>query len=75
MGFSVNKITLWIATFAKKLDRLAEKKSAVAQIQKNLNHLKWKLRDADPEVKEQLTCCLATSLLIYIGTLMVAAKV
>ena len=58
-----------------ELDRLAQKKSAVAQIQKNLNHLKWKLRDADPEVKEQLTCCLARSLLIYMGTPMVAAKV
>ena len=58
-----------------ELDRLAQKKSAVAQIQRNLNHLKWKLRDADPEVKEQLTCCLARSLLIYMGTPMVAAKI
>ena len=45
------------------------------QIQRNLNHLKWKLKDAEPDVKEQLMCCLVRSLLVYIGTSMVAAKV
>ena len=52
-----------------------QRKTAVLQIQRNLNHLKWKLKDAEPDVKEQLICCLVRSLLVYIGTPMVAAKV
>ena len=43
------------------------------QIQRNLNVLRWKLRGAEPDVVQQLTCCLARSLLIYIGTPMVTA--
>ena len=38
-----------------------------------MNSLKWKLKDAEPDVVQQLTCCLARSLLIYIGTPMVTA--
>ena len=36
-------------------------------------HLKWKLRKVDSDIKETLTCVLARSILIYIGTPMVAA--
>ena len=34
--------------------------------------LRSRLKRADPDVLQQLTCCLARSLLIYIGTPMVA---
>jgi hypothetical protein len=32
----------------------------------------WKLKKTDSDVLERLTCCLARSLLIYIGTPMAA---
>ena len=35
--------------------------------------MKWKLRKVDVAIKETLTCVLARSILIYIGTPMVAA--
>jgi hypothetical protein len=35
--------------------------------------MKWKLRKVDIEIKETLTCVLARSILIYMGTPMVAA--
>ena len=35
--------------------------------------MKWKLRKVDFAIKETLTCVLARSILIYIGTPMVAA--
>jgi hypothetical protein len=38
-----------------------------------LNTLKWRLKNAEPDVVQQLTCCLARSLLIYIGTPMYVA--
>ena len=40
---------------------------------KNTNLLKWRLKSVDSDVLQQLTCCLARSLLIYIGTPMAAA--
>ena len=45
------------------------------QIDKNIKILRWKIGRADPDVVQQLTCCLARSMLIYIGTPMVAAGV
>jgi hypothetical protein len=45
-----------------------QKKTAKEQIYRNLNTLKWRLREAEPDVVQQLTCYLARSLLIYIGT-------
>ena len=33
-----------------------------------MNTLKWRLKNAEPDVVQQLTCCLARSLLIYIRT-------
>ena len=35
--------------------------------------MKWKLRNVDSAIKETLTCVLARSILVYIGTPMVAA--
>ena len=37
--------------------------------------MKWKLRKVDIDIKETLTCVLARSILIYIGTPMVAAGI
>ena len=37
--------------------------------------MKWKLRKVDFAIKETLTCVLARSILIYIGTPMVAAGI
>jgi hypothetical protein len=45
----------------------------VASIKRNLGHLNWKLRKVDLDIKETLTCVLARSILVYIGTPMVAA--
>ena len=45
----------------------------MSSIKRNLGHLKWKLRKVDLDIKETLTCVLARSSLVYIGTPMVAA--
>ena len=37
--------------------------------------MKWKLRKVDIDIKETLTCVLARSILIYIGTPLVAAGI
>ena len=37
--------------------------------------MKWKLRRVDIDIKETLTCVLARSILIYIGTPLVAAGI
>ena len=37
-----------------------------------MGHLKWKLKNVDSAIKETLTCVLARSILVYIGTPMVA---
>ncbi len=50
-----------------------QRKTAKEQIHRNLNTLKWRLREAEPDVVQQLTCCLARSLLICIGTPMYGA--
>ena len=43
-------------------------------IERNLGHLKWKLKKVDSAIKETLTCVLARSIFAYIGTPMVAAR-
>ena len=43
------------------------------QIIKNVQLLKWRLKRVDNDVLERLTCCLARSMLIYIGTPLAAA--
>ena len=46
----------------------------IASIKRNLNHLRWKIKNCDVAIKETLTCVLARSILIYIGTPLVAAQ-
>ena len=46
---------------------------AKQQITRNLNHLRWKAKGVGHDIMEQLVCWLARSILIYIGTPMVAA--
>jgi hypothetical protein len=55
------------------LDQKAHREKCVAIIKRNLGHLKWKLRKADLDINETLTCVLARSILVYIGTPMFAA--
>ena len=54
-------------------DRGEQTRISREQIDKNVKILRWKIGKADPDVVQQLTCCLARSMLIYIGTPMVAA--
>ena len=42
------------------------------QIDKNVRVMRWKIGRANPDVIQQLTCCLARSMLIYIGTPLMA---
>jgi hypothetical protein len=42
------------------------------QIDKNIKVLRWRIGNAEPDVIQRLTCCLARSMLIYIGTPMMA---
>ena len=46
----------------------------ISSIKRNLNFLRWKLRNVEVAIKETLTCVLARSILVYIGTPLVAAK-
>jgi len=57
------------------MNKKEQGKVAKEQIQKNVNLLRNRLKRADVDVLQQLTCCLARSLLIYIGTPMVAAGI
>ena len=55
------------------IDSKAQKDQCIASIKRNLGLMKWKLKKVDSANKETLTCVLARSILIYIGTPMVAA--
>ena len=48
---------------------------AAASVKRNLNHLRWKLKDVEVAIKETLLCVLARSILLYIGTPLAAAKI
>ena len=37
-------------------------------IDKNVKMMRWRIGKAEPDVIQRLTCCLARSMLIYIGT-------
>ena len=37
------------------------------QVNKNVQLLRWRLKRVDSDVLERLTCCLARSMLIYMG--------
>ena len=55
------------------LDPKVQRDQCITSIKRNLGLMKWKLRKVDIAIKETLTCVLARSILIYIGTPMVAA--
>jgi hypothetical protein len=55
------------------VDRKEQIRISKEQIHKNVQLLRWKLKRVDVDVLERLTCCLARSMLIYIGTPMAAA--
>ena len=55
------------------LDPKTQREKCLASVKRNLGHLRWKLRKVDSAIKETLTCVLARSILVYIGTPMVAA--
>ena len=57
------------------VDKQEQKVIAREQIDRNVKLLKWRLGRADADVIQHLMCCLSRSLLIYIGTPMVAASV
>ena len=48
---------------------------AKESIERNLNILRWKLKSVDVNIKDTLTSALARSILVYIGTPLVAANV
>ena len=58
------------------LDPKVQRDQCITSIKKNLGLMKWKLRKVNVAIKETLTCVLAMlarSILIYIGTPIVAA--
>ena len=57
------------------VDLQEQRKLAKTSIERNLNNLRWKLRNVDIAIKDTLTCALARSIFIYIGTPLVAANV
>ena len=56
-------------------DRKTLKQEVDRQIKKNIKYLRWKLRYADTRVMETLVNSYGSSLLIYLGTPLVAAKI
>ena len=57
------------------LDPKVQREQCIASIKRNLGLMKWKLRKVDIDIKETLTCVLARSILIYIGTPLVATGI
>ena len=57
------------------VDLQEQRKLAKESIERNLSYLRWKLKHVDVNIKDTLTCALARSILVYIGTPMVAAQV
>ena len=56
-------------------DRQQQKREVDQQIRRNIGFLKWKLRFADSMVMETLINSFGRSLLIYLGTPMVAGQI
>ena len=46
----------------------------MALVKRNLNHFRWKLKDVLVAIKKTLLSMLARSILLYVGTPMVASK-
>ena len=55
------------------IDKKEQTKVAREQIDKNIKLLRWRLGRADSDVIQQLVCCLSRSMLISLGTPLVAA--
>ena len=55
------------------IDRKEQTRVTREQIDKNIKIMRWRLGRADSDVIQQLICCLSRSMLIYLGTPMVAA--
>ena len=55
------------------VDKQEQKVIAREQIDRNVKLLRSRLGRADSDVIQQLVCCLSRSMLIYLGTPMVAA--
>ena len=55
------------------VDKKDQIKISKEQINKNVQLLRWRLKNVDVDVLERLTCCLAQSMLIYIEIPMAAA--
>jgi len=70
-GVKCSKIVKYLGVKVS-IDKKEQIKVAKEQVNKNVQLLRWKLKKADSDVLERLTCCLARSLLIYIGTSMAA---
>ena len=55
------------------LDPKVQREQRITSIKRNLGLMKWKFRKVDVAINESPTCVLARSILIYIGTTIVAA--
>jgi hypothetical protein len=54
------------------VDKKDQVRISKEQINKNVQLLRWKLKRVDGDISKRLICCLARSMLIYIGTPMAA---
>jgi hypothetical protein len=57
------------------IDKKEQNRVTREQIDKNIKIMRWRLGRADSDVIQQLVCCLSRSMLIYLGTPMVAAGI
>jgi hypothetical protein len=57
------------------IDKKEQTRVTREQIDKNVKIMRWRLGRADSDVIQQLVCCLSRSMLIYLGTPMVAAGI
>ena len=57
------------------IDKKEQNRVTREQIDKNIKIMRWRLGRADSDVIQQLICCLSRSMLIYLGTPMVAAGI
>ena len=57
------------------IDKKEQTRVTREQIDKNVKMMRWRLGRADSDVIQQLVCCLSRSMLIYLGTPMVAAGI
>ena len=57
------------------IDKKEQTRVTREQIDKNIKIMRWRLGRADSDVIQQLMCCLSRSMLIYLGTPMVAAGI